>query len=156
MGGWSSSCCFVRFGARIIAAVGLVAGSVLLQACAVLNVGYEAETQITPSDRPGEYIVQFNITENFAAGGSRLVSAPRLRLREGSEGEVTLGDESSSLKCGALVRREEKGITATTSVRIKRGNRRVWTAQQAIVLTEMRPGQADKPAPEIAVSKGKE
>jgi len=111
------------------------AGSLLLQGCASMNVGYEAETTVWPADRPGEYIVAFRIYEKPAAGADRLVSSPRITVEEGRPGEVTLGDEHSSIKCGALVGKSGAGAKATVRVRIMRGDRKVWTARQTVTFS---------------------
>jgi hypothetical protein len=121
-----------------------------------LNVGYEAETRVWPSGNQGEYMVAFNIYENLIANGERLVSSPRLKVREGCEGEVTLGDEHSSIKCGALVRRAEKGITAVVRVRIKNGDKKVWTARQTVVFTENPSGEPGGSALDSTTKSGKE
>jgi len=104
----------------------------LASGCAAIRVGYEAETRVIPDG--GEFVVEFNISENLAGGKSRLVSSPRLRLSEGGKGEVTIGDDHSSLKCTALVQRTAGGTRAMTRVRIRKGDREVWTAQQTMAV----------------------
>jgi hypothetical protein len=78
----------------------------------------------------------FNIYENLIGNRQFLVSSPRLKVREGREGEVTLGDELSSIKCGALIQRGVNATTATVHVRIERGDRRIWTTRQTVVCSQ--------------------
>jgi hypothetical protein len=118
----------------------------LLQGCAAIGVGYEADTRVWPSDSAGEYIVAFDIYESLIAGGSRLVSSPRLKVRDGCQGEVTLGDEHSSLKCSALVTSSTNGTKAAIRVRIKTGDRKEWTARQTVAVFPTASGGANAPA----------
>lgn len=126
----------------------VLAAAVLMSGCVALSTGYEAQTSVWPSDKAGEYIIAFSIYENLAAGGERLVSSPRIKVKDGSEGEVTLGDKHSSIKCSALVRSGDKGTTAAVRVRIEQGDKKVWTSRQTVMFTRDEPDRQSRDIPD--------
>jgi type II secretory pathway component HofQ len=109
-------------------------------------VGYEAEATVIPDARTGHYEVRFRVMDSPAVGEPKVLSEPRLLVSEGQKGEIFIGDERSSVKCGATIERHDGGLTATTRVRIQEGHRRVWVSRQTMDLREGLPTTTVKPS----------
>ena len=112
--------------------------------CGSLKVGYAAAAKVLPCAEPGQYEVQFTISETSITGESKVLSTPRLIVMEGKKAEITIGDATSSLKCTALVERDGRKVSAMTRVRIKHGPKRVWLARQTLDVVAAAEGSGER------------
>jgi hypothetical protein len=132
-------------GLTILTVVAVVGG--LVSGCATGRAGYEADATVIPDAKAGHYEVRFRVLDSPLVGEPRLLSEPRLLISEGQKGEIYIGDERSSVKCGALIERKDGGLVATTRVRIEEGRRCVWVCRQTLDLRGGIPSGAAPPAP---------
>jgi len=111
----------------IMAVAGLVLG-----ACVTAQAGYRTETVVTPGADAHQYVVQFKIMDVAKDGKTDVLSAPKLVVKAGEEGKITVADEKEQdgVFCTALVKEIEGGIEAVTTVVVKaKGAEKLNTTQ---------------------------
>ena len=111
----------------IMAVAGLVLG-----ACVTVQAGYQTEAVVTPGTDAHQYVVQFKIIDVAKDGKTDVLSAPKLVVKAGEEGKITVADEKEQdgVFCTALVKEIEGGIEAVTTVVVKaKGAEKLSTTQ---------------------------
>jgi hypothetical protein len=103
--------------AMTAAMVGLFLG-----VCVSAQAGYRTEVKVTPSAEPHHFVVEFKIIQAEKGGKTDVLSAPKMVVKAGEEGQVKIvGDEKeqTGVFCTALVKETNGGIETTTSVTVK-------------------------------------
>jgi Flp pilus assembly secretin CpaC len=111
----------------MMAAVGLVLG-----ACVTAQAGYRTETTVEAGEEAHQYVVQIKIIDVARDGKTDVLSVPKLTLKAGEEGKITVGDENgyNGVFCTARVKEIEGGVEAVTTVVVKeKGAEKLNTAQ---------------------------
>jgi len=109
----------------MMAVVGLAFG-----ACLSAQAGYRTETTVVPVPAAHQYVVQFKIIEVAKDGKKDVLGAPKLTVKAGEEGRITVGKEQDGISCTALIKEIEGGIEAVTAVIVnEKGTEKFNTAQ---------------------------
>ena len=114
-----------------MAVAGLVLG-----ACMTAQAGYRTETTVAPGTEAHQYVVQIKITDVAQDGKMDVLGAPKLTVKAGEEGKITVADEKeqSGIFCTALVKEAEGGTEAVTTVVVKeKGKEKLNTSQSVTV-----------------------
>ena len=111
----------------MMAVVGLI-----LCACMTVQAEYRTETTVVPGAEAHQYVVQIKVSEVAKDGKTDILSAPKVALKAGKEGKITVGDEKeqNGVFCTALVKEIEGGIEAVTTIVVReKGIEKLNTAQ---------------------------
>jgi len=110
----------------------LAVAGLILGACMTAQAGYRTETTVTPGADAHQYVVQIKIMDVAKDGKTDVLSAPKLTVKAGEEGKMSVGDEKeqNGVFCTALVKEIDGGIEAVTTVVVKeKGTEKLSTAQ---------------------------
>jgi type II secretory pathway component GspD/PulD (secretin) len=103
-----------------------------LGACMTAEAGYRTETTVAPGAEAHQYVVQVKIIDVAKDGKTDVLSTPKVTVKAGEEGKITVGDEKeqNGVFCTALVKETEGGIEAVTTVVVKeKGTEKLNTTQ---------------------------
>jgi len=111
------------------AVVGLILG-----ACVTAQAGYRTEATIRPVGEAHQFEVTFRIMEVAQDGKTNVLSAPRIVVTAGQEGQIRIGSEAAKEEdgvfCTVLVKEADDGVEAVTTVTIKeKGSEKLSTSQ---------------------------
>ena len=115
----------------MVAVAGLILG-----ACVSAQAGYRTEVTVTPETDVHQYVVQFKIIDATKDGKTDVMSAPKLVVKAGEEGKITVADEKeqSGVFCTALVKETEGGIVAVTTVMVKENDTEKLNTTQSMTV----------------------
>jgi len=86
-----------------------------------------------PRSGPSVYTVVFRISEVEEDGSTSILSAPRVTLLAGQDGEIIVGEGSEEeISCKALVKENEGSTEAVTTVTVKEKGKRRWALTQSM------------------------
>ncbi len=106
-----------------------------LGACAMARAEYRTEVIVTPGPVAQQYVVQFKIMD-VTKGGKSVLSTPKITVKTGEEGKVSIADakDQDGVLCTVLVKEIEGGIEAVTTVLVKEeGAEKLNTTQTVVV-----------------------
>ena len=115
----------------------LVAGvlvAMVCAGCATTPGTLMTDVKVSPTGPPEQYTVDFRITEVNEDGTTDILSAPRITVLSGEEGEIKLVDafKWEEISCKALVVEEDESVQVTTFVTLKEKGKRRWSSTQNI------------------------
>ena len=115
----------------MVAVAGLILG-----ACGSAQAGYRTEITVAPGTDVHQYVVQFKIIDATKDGKTDVMSAPKLVVKAGEEGKITVADEKeqSGVFCTALVKETEGGIVAVTTVMVKENDTEKLNTTQSMTV----------------------
>jgi hypothetical protein len=110
----------------LVIALSLVAAS----GCGSPEPTYGSRAVLTPGPEAGQYTLAFTVEE--VAGGRSNLQAPRLTVRPGQEGSVSIADSGRQITCTALVVEVGGRAEADTTVAVEKNGRTVWSRRQTV------------------------
>jgi len=108
----------------------------ILTGCASSKVAYRSKATLTPAPEAGQFDVAFVIEDIADPANPTVVSSPRLRLLKGKKGNMSVGDDNSSIVCTALVDDASGQPEARTIVSIKKNGKEIWSDTQTVAVSK--------------------
>jgi len=121
---------------KLVAAITVVVTFGILTGCTSSKVAYRSKATLTPATEAGLFDVAFVIEDIADPANPTVVSSPRLRLLKGKEGNMSVGDDNSSIVCTALVDDASGKPEARTTVSIKKNGKEVWSDTQTVAVSK--------------------
>jgi hypothetical protein len=108
----------------------------ILGACMTAEAGYRTETTVAPGTEAHQYVVHFKITDVAKDGKTDVLSTPKVTVKAGQEGKITVADEKeqNGVFCTAHVKESEGGIEAVTTVVVKEKGIEKLNTTQSVTL----------------------
>jgi hypothetical protein len=112
----------------------LALGVLICTGCATTQRSYKTDLRIIPGNVFHTYVVEYKITETSKSlsgtieqENANILSVPALTVFAGREGQMKVCDpaEQNGVICTALVKENDEGIEAVTSVLVKEKGRTI-------------------------------
>ena len=116
--------------------IGLVVAGAICAGCGAPRRLYRTEATVAPAPTAHHYTVEFRIAELGRDGKAVVLSAPRLTVKAGQDGQIKVCDarEWNGIFCSARVDESDAAVQATTTVVVRsRGKATVNNAQTITV-----------------------
>ncbi len=112
--------------------------AVMVAGCATTQKSYQTTTAVSPAGQPQQYMVEFKIRETGEDGKQNVLSAPRVTVKAGQEGQIKVcGEkEENGVFCTALVKETANGVEVHTTVTVKEDGTKVLNTLQKTVVTK--------------------
>lgn len=110
----------------------------VLGLCLTARAEYCTNVAVAPtSSNPGNYVVQFKVTQKTGDGKEELLCAPRVTVKLGEPGRVAIGDEKSSqsITCEVLVNESKGTVEATATIKVNEGGAEKFATTQQFSLS---------------------
>ena len=114
----------------------MMLAGLILGACLTAEAGYKTETTVTPGTKANEYVVQITISTVAKDGTAEVLSTPKITVKAGQEGKLTVADEKEQdgVFCTALVKEVNGSLQADTTVVVKEKGAEKLNTTQSVTL----------------------
>lgn len=108
----------------------------IMAACITAEAAYRTETVIVPNAEAHHYTAQITIIDVSKDGKKDVLSAPKVIVKAGEEGTVTIGDEKkqNGIFCTVLVTEIAEQIEAKTTILVKEKGEEKLSSEQRVTI----------------------
>ena len=107
---------------------------ICITGCGTPNISYQSDATITPANEPGQYNVDFVLTD-ISNTEPKIISNPKILVLKGEEGTISVGNELDQIVWTVLVDDIDGKTEAKTTVNVTKDGKIIWTHEKTILVS---------------------